>query len=73
MHFFYVATRFRYVLVEAANESDARTAGTAALHELYADLREKLGREVPIEIYTLRPAAQDEIELWQFHQRMINQ
>ena len=42
----------RYVLVDAENETQARELGQPALHELYADLRERLGREVPINILT---------------------
>ena len=42
---FYVATLARYVLVDAADETEARTRGQAALYELYTDLRERLGRD----------------------------
>jgi len=66
-----VATRARYVLVDADNEDAARDLGAPALHELYADLREKLGRDVPINICTVRPATEDEIELQQFHDEMV--
>jgi hypothetical protein len=67
MTMFYVAALARYVLVEAADESAARVAGQAALHELYADLREHLGRDFPLDIRTIRPATSDEIEFdcWQ--------
>ena len=41
---YYVATLARYVLVDANNEFDARERGYAALHDLYADLRERLGK-----------------------------
>ncbi|MBX3452500.1 MAG: hypothetical protein KF777_23315 [Planctomycetaceae bacterium] len=68
---FYVATLARYVLVEAEDETDARVAGQAALHELYADLRDRLGRDVPIEIRTIRPATTDEIELWRWHHETL--
>ena len=53
---YYVATRARYVLVEAENETQARELGQVGLHELYADLREHWGREVPHDIHTVRPA-----------------
>jgi hypothetical protein len=66
-----VATLARYVLVDAENGADARQRGHAALHDLYADLRERLGREVPINILTVRPAADDEIELWRWHHEML--
>jgi len=64
---YYVATLARYVLVDADDESAARVAGHAALHELYADLRERLGRDVPINVLTVRPATVDEIELQRWH------
>lgn len=67
---YYVATLARYVLVEAENETDARERGHAALHELYADLRERLGKEVPINILTFRAATDDEIKLWRWHQEL---
>lgn len=66
-----VATLSRYVLVEAKNEAEARRKGEPALRSLYADLREKLGHDVPIEIRTVRPATKNEIELWQWHQEMV--
>ena len=68
---FYVATLARYVLVEADNESAARIAGHAALYDLYADLRERLGRDVPIEIRTIRPATTDEIDMLKWHNEML--
>ena len=69
---YYVATLARYVVVEADNEAQARELGAAALHELYADVRAKLGREVPIEIRLVRPATTDEIEMLRFHERMLS-
>jgi len=68
---YFVATLARYVLVDADNEAAAREHGQAALHDLYADLRERLGREVPINILTVRPATDDEIELWRWHQESL--
>ncbi len=62
-----VATLARYVLVEAANEGAARELGLPKLFELYADLRANLGRDVPINICTVRAATDDEIELQRFH------
>jgi hypothetical protein len=64
---YYVATLARYVLVEVANESQARERGRPALHELYADVRERLGTDVPIEIRTVRLATDDEIQLSTWH------
>ena len=71
MSTYFVATLARYALVEAAGESEARERGQIALHALYADLRERLGREVPVEIRTVRLATADEIELWRWHQEMV--
>jgi hypothetical protein len=68
---YFVATLARYVLVDAADEAEARAKGRPALHELYADLRERLGREVPIAIRTVRPATGAEIELWNWHREMV--
>jgi hypothetical protein len=47
--------------------------GQDALHALYADLRAKYGRDIPIEIRTVRLADEAEIDLWKFHQRMEDQ
>jgi hypothetical protein len=71
MKTYYVATLARYVLVEADDETTAREVGQAALHTLYADVRERLGKEVPIEIRTIREATRDEIELWNWHHQML--
>jgi len=68
---YYVATLARYVLVDAENEAAARELGHAALHELYSDLRQRRGKQVPIEIRTIRPATTDEIDLWKWHQQML--
>ena len=68
---YYVATLARYVVIEAENEGQARERGAAALRELYADLRARYGREVPIEILVVRPATADEIEMVRFHERML--
>ena len=68
---YYVSTLARYVVVDAENEVQARERGAAALHELYADVRGKLGREVPIEIRTVRPANSDEIDMARTHERLV--
>jgi hypothetical protein len=47
-------------------------AGTV-LHELYADVRARLGRDVPINILTVRPATQDEIDLQRWHDEKVGQ
>lgn len=66
-----VATLARYVLVDAESESVARRLGQPALHALYADVRERLGKDVPIEIRTVREATKEEIDLWNWHHEMI--
>jgi len=66
-----VATLARYVLVDAESESEARRLGQPALFDLYADVRERLGKDVPIEIRTVRPATDDEIDLWKWHHEMV--
>lgn len=71
MKTYYVATLARYVLVEAEDEAQARELGRPALHDLYADLRERLGKEVPIDIRTVREATTEEIELWTWHHNML--
>jgi len=73
MKTYYVATLARYVLVDAREETEARTLGQPALHDLYADLHERFGRDIPIEIKTVRPATEAEIDLWQFHERMLRE
>ncbi len=58
---------------DAADETEAASLGQDALHALYADLRAKHGRDIPIEIRTVRLATDAEIDLWQFHQRMLRE
>ena len=72
MTVYFVATLARYVLVEAADEDEARRLGHDVLYELYADLRERLGKEVPININVVRPATPDEIQLWNWHRRIMS-
>lgn len=63
----YVGTLSRYALVSAKDADDARRRGWRELYALYSDLRERLGREVPINILTVRPATAEEIELQKWH------
>ena len=65
---YFVATLACYVLVEAESENAARERGQAALHDLYA---ERLGRDAPIEIRTVREATPDEIDFWNWHHKML--
>lgn len=67
----FVATRTAYVLVDAEDEGTARRDAYPGLYDLYADLRKQLGREVEVTIHTVRPATDDEIELWNWHNEMI--
>ncbi len=67
----YVATRACYVLVEATDEQAARIDSLPALRDVYAGVRERLGRDVPIEIHTIRPATEAEIALWKWHHEMV--
>jgi hypothetical protein len=68
---YYVATLARYVLVDADTDAAARSLGRVALHDLYADVRERLGYDVPIDIVTVREASADEIELCDWHRRQV--
>lgn len=68
---FYVGTISRYVLVNAENETAARDRGRIALHDLYEDVRKRLGQETPIEIRTVRVARDDEIALRNWHERIV--
>ncbi len=68
---YYVATLARYVLVEAEDETTARERGYTALHALYSDVCERLGRDVSIEIRTIREATTEEIELCNWHNEMV--
>jgi hypothetical protein len=60
MTMYYVATLARYVLVDAANETSARQIGQAALQA-------EAGDRAAIQVRTVRPATDDEIELWHWH------
>jgi len=68
---YYVATLARYVLVEAENEWEARERGYAALYDQYEDIRRRFGSGMPVEIRTIRPATEDEIEHMRWHQEYV--
>ena len=70
MSIWFVATRSCYVLVDAEDEQVARRDAIFPLRNLYAGVRERLGRDVPIEIHTVRPATDDEIKLCSWHDEM---
>lgn len=65
-----VAALSIYVLVDAQDEAQSRVAALPLLYEEYADLRERLGRDVPINILTVRPATTDELGLMKWHNEM---
>ena len=63
--FYRVATLSRYVLVEAADETEARTLGETGLRELFPDLMAKtMVRSVTL-------ATDEDIELWRWHQDFL--
>jgi hypothetical protein len=66
-----VATVARYVLVDAANEDEARRLGLIALREMFVDDAGPFAKEVPINIHTIRPATDDEIALQRAHDRNV--
>lgn len=70
---FYVATRARYVLVDAVDEAEARRLALPALQKLYAAVSATIGRYLPIEIHVVRHATDDEVELWRWHQELLGQ
>lgn len=65
---FYVATMASYVLVASTNATEAQALGTAALTELY---RERCGREIAINVKTVRHATTEEIEDQRWHAEML--
>lgn len=67
---YYVATLAAYVLVEAADETEARALARPGLEELRASTTRRAGSDTPVVIHTVRPATDDEIELARFHRRM---
>jgi hypothetical protein len=68
---FYVATLAHYVLVEAENEDEARRLGHQGLEQLHADIGQRLGKDVPVNVLVVRPATDDEIELDGWNQEMV--
>jgi len=71
MSIYFVATVACYVLVDAANEDEARRLAEPQLYELYAETRRKLGRDTPIQIHTVRLATAEEIKLQRSHDEMV--
>jgi hypothetical protein len=67
---YYVATLAHYVLVEAAAEAEARERARPMLEELRAQASRPGADRLPVQIRTVRPATEDEIELMRFDARM---
>jgi hypothetical protein len=67
MSIFYVATLAQYVLVEAANEQEARKRGLVELRNQYAEQ----GLRLPTEARTVRLATHDEIEFHRWHTERV--
>jgi hypothetical protein len=70
---YYVATRSRYIVVEAANESDARRIALPDLQRLQAEVSAPIGRDLPTVIHVVRPATDDEIEMDRWSRDLLNQ
>jgi hypothetical protein len=68
---YYVGTLAYYVLVDAASEDEARRLALPLLHDLYAGVRQRLGREAPINITIVRLATAEENELQRFQDGMM--
>ena len=73
MSAFYVATRARYVIVEADDETEARRLGEPELQKLQAEVSACIGRNLPVEIHVVRPATDDEIELGRWNRELLGQ
>ena len=70
---FYVATRARYVIVEADDETEARRLGEPGLQKLHAEVSACIGHDVPVEIHVVRPATDDEIERGRWNRELLGQ
>ena len=44
--------------------------GQPALQELHADIAQRIGRDLPVEIHVVRPATDDEIEMGKWHEEL---
>ena len=56
---------------EVAFENGKTSNATKLQKLVYADLRERLGRDVPMEIRTIRLATDEEVELQSWHEGMV--
>ena len=67
MSTYYVATLASYVLVDAADECEARREGATALSRMNAER----GSNAPVHVRTVRLATDDEIELLGWHEEQV--
>jgi hypothetical protein len=67
----YVATLAKYVLVEAENEEQARELGRTGAREAHAEGGRRIGKDMPVNIPVVRPAATDEIEFCRWGAEML--
>jgi hypothetical protein len=63
MPHFYVASRSRYVVVEAADDAEALRRALPNLERLYVEVSERIGRDTSAQIHVVRPATDGEIEM----------
>lgn len=63
---FYVATLAHYVLVEAVSEDEAIELAGPLLQGLRANAAPPRVQSPPVQIRTVRPATEDELELMRF-------
>ena len=66
-----VATLSTYVLVDAESEAEAKAKARKPLNELLAEACKRTGFTGEIPIQTVRPATQQEIDLWRWHCEMV--
>jgi hypothetical protein len=70
---YYVATLAKYVLVEAEKKEQACELGRAAPERLHAEAGRTLGKDMPVNIFVVRPATTDEIEFYRWGEETLAQ
>ncbi len=70
---YYVATLAKYAHVAAENEEQARELSRAALERLHAEAGRPLGKDMPVNIFVVRPATTDEIGFYRWGEEMLTQ
>ena len=68
---FYVATRVRCVVVDAANEPEARELAMPDLQRLQDEVNALSGRNFPVQIHVVRLATDDEIEMYRWSRELL--